>query len=348
MTREFLSKKTRQFDGHAHDSVSSYDATITPKDLVDGMHNSNVGLFASVGHDVNPNYNELERLANNSGIGTMKCIEVPARVDFNGTQKNIHLLIVNPTGKAQEKLQNTVEKMWERRVTDALATMSLLKEKLPKLTFKGMDMEKVFDGRNISKYNISEMVYSIPKNKAYLHRQGVFDPAQLRARYLVGTAPLTRYVFPAEKFLKISKEFGAYVGLAHPAKEKRFRYSRNGNRNGNGNGNGNGRPASNVKYISNEMILKLSKMGLDFVEAYHPGHLPEDSERIRNVAADAGLPITIGSDIHHSGQVARLIFNPAEQNVVRKTMKKYAKKRNPFASELYERMREYGVVKKLD
>lgn len=356
MTREPAQRKIRQFDGHAHDSVSSYDATIKPRELVDGMHESNVGLFTSVGHDINPEYHELERLAHNSGIGAIRGIEIPAKVTFNGQEKHVHLIVVNPTPQAQVALGEAVDKMWERRVLDALATMSLLKEKLPKIMFDGMNMEKVFDGRRISKYGISEMIYHLPHNKAYFNRIGITDPAQLRQKYLIGKSRLSHYVFPAEKFIRLSKEFGAYIGLAHPGNQKEFIRKSNGNGNGNNrhksNGtNGNGKIKMNglkpnIKYVSDGTILKLANMGIDFVEAYHPSHLPEDSERIVRVAAEANLPITIGSDIHHNDQAARLLFNPDEQNVVRKTAKKYAKKRNPFATYLYGQMKEHGVVKR--
>ncbi len=51
-------------------------------------------------------------------------------------------------------------------------------------------------------------------------------------------------------------------------------------------------------YHNEELLEELAENGLDGVEVWHPGHSPEETERLRAFAGEKGLLATGGSDFH--------------------------------------------------
>ena len=333
MTREPTQRNPRQFDGHVHDKESSFDATIKPKRLVDAMKNNNVGFFFSTGHEVSPGFYNTKRYADRAGIGTYQSVEVPVWVEHKGKKYKVHLLLVDPTKKAETEIGTELEKMKGQRVVDALASLHLLGEKFPKIEYDEKYVRPMINGGSISKLRLAQMLFENRHNRDYFHSKRIFTPDQLREKHMLGDAPLTRYVFPAEKFISIARNSGAFVGLAHPGIERQYIVRK-------------GSQVDNNKFLPNDVIELIGDMGVDFFERFHPRHSKEASRRIGEAALEADKPVTIGSDIHHAGQLYRLRFAPEEQNIVRKSLAEHAKKGSAFAQKLLADMKDFGAAKK--
>ena len=245
-------------DLHVHTSYS--DGSFTPAEVVRRAVNLGLSALAITDHDgVDGNAEAFAEGAQN-GLEVIPGVEMSC----NFTPKNVHIigLFIDPT---EERLAATLEEVREYR---RLRNPKVL-EKLAELGMP-IALEEVAakaKGRTLGRPHIAEVMVE----KGY-----VADFQEAFEKYLAHKKPayVHRRRITAEEGIDLIHGAGGLAFLAHP-----------------------GIYALPAR-ITENMIYKLTRAGLDGVEVYYSDHLPTDTAFLRRIVEEYDLLATGGTDFH--------------------------------------------------
>lgn len=243
-----------KFDLHMHSTFS--DGSLTPKELVNLVKKENLDYFALTDHDSTAGIEDATYYANKLGI---KCIPgIELSTEHNG--ESIHILgFFKDENYKNPKLIKILDDLKENRVNRAKKIIENLDNFFNiKLDFNKLlkNSKEIITRPHIAK-EIIALGYPYDFNEIFDKFIGFESKAYV---------PLTR--ISTKEGIKILKDFGALVFLAHP------------------------------------VLLKKSKVedlliyDFDGIEALYSQNNNEDTNKFINLAKEKKLYITCGSDYH--------------------------------------------------
>lgn len=247
-----------EVDMHIHTIES--DGTYTPEDIIIRAMKNNVIALAITDHDTVAGIEKGKEIAQKIGFEFIEGIEISC----NEEDLEVHILgyYLNLQDKKFLMELKELEEAREKRNTKII-------EKFEKLGII-IDIEelKSFAPGNI----ISRLHFA-----NYLLEKGIVgNKTEAFEKYLgrTGLAYVPKENFPPERAVKILKDNGAFVSLAHPKlitlNDERL----------------------------NSLILKLKECGLDALEAQYSSFSKIEKQKYKRMAKKYGLLITGGSDFH--------------------------------------------------
>lgn len=243
-----------KFDLHMHSTFS--DGTLTPKELVNLVKKENLDYFALTDHDSISGIEDATYYANKLGI---KCIPgIELSTEHNG--ESIHILgFFKDENYKNPKLIKILDDLKENRVNRAKKII----ENLDLFFNIKLDLNKLLK-------NSKEVITRPHIAKEIIDSGYPYDFNEIFDKFIGAESkayvPLTR--ISTKEGIKILKDFGALVFLAHP------------------------------------VLLKKSKVedlliyDFDGIEALYSQNTNEDTNKFINLAKEKKLYITCGSDYH--------------------------------------------------
>lgn len=243
-----------KFDLHMHSTFS--DGNLTPKELVNLVKKENLDYFALTDHDNIAGIEEARYYANKLGIKFIPGIELST--EHNG--ESIHILgFFKDEAYKNPKLLKILDELKENRLNRAKKII----ENLDSFYNIKLDLNNILKNNPniITRPHIAKEIIEAGYNYTFNEIFDKFIGFESKAY-----VPLTR--ISTKEGIKILKEFGALVFLAHP------------------------------------VLLKKSKVedlliyDFDGIESLYSQNTEEDTNKLIKIAQEKNLYITCGSDFH--------------------------------------------------
>jgi predicted metal-dependent phosphoesterase TrpH len=245
-------------DLHVHTSYS--DGSLKPAEVVRRALTMGLTALAVADHDsVDGNAEAFAEGAQN-GLEVIPGVELSC----NFTPKNVHLLglFIDPT---EEKLTETLGEVREYRTRRNPKILAKLAE--IGMPLELAEVEAKAGGRTLGRPHIAE---------AMVERGYVADFQEAFDKYLAHNKPayVHRRRISAEEGLQLIHGAGGLAFLAHPG------------------------VYALPPRITENMVYKLARAGLDGVEVYYSDHLPTDTAFLQRLVEEYDLLATGGTDFH--------------------------------------------------
>lgn len=248
-------------DLHTHTIAS--DGTFTPAEVVKRAKEKGLKTIAITDHDTVDGLEEGRKTAAEIGIEFVQGIEISC----NSKEYEVHILgyFLN---LADEKFMQELEELKKAREERNLK----MAEKLEALGIQ-VDMEKVKEMAPgiVSRVHFANYLVEIG---AALSKGDAFDKFLGKN----GKAYVPKENFPPERAVKMLKDNGAFVSMAHP------------------------KLITTNDGILENMVVELVKYGLNGIEAQYGTFSPSDIKKYKKMAKRHGLLVTGGSDFHGSNR----------------------------------------------
>lgn len=248
-------------DLHTHTIAS--DGTFTPAEVVKRAKEKGLKTIAITDHDTVDGLEEGRKTAAEIGIEFVQGIEISC----NSKEYEVHILgyFLNLT---DEKFMQELEELKKAREERNLK----MAEKLEALGIQ-VDMEKVKEMAPgiVSRVHFANYLVEIG---AALSKGDAFDKFLGKN----GKAYVPKENFPPERAVKMLKDNGAFVSMAHP------------------------KLITTNDGILENMVVELVKYGLNGIEAQYGTFSPSDIKKYKKMAKRHGLLVTGGSDFHGSNR----------------------------------------------
>lgn len=253
-----------RIDLHVHSTAS--DGTQSPAEVVEVAAATGIGVLALTDHDSASGWAEAAVAARRVGITLVPGMEISTKYDGSG----VHLLGYLPD-PAYPPLAAELAKVLagrEGRLTSMLA----------QLRAAGVDITEAEVLRQVGR----SPAIGRPHIADVLVAKGIVtDRTEAFNTWLSSGRPgyVVRYATPTAAMIRLVTEAGGAAVIAHPW----------------------GRGSRRV--IDGSTLAEFVAAGLVGLEVDHQDHTPEDRQRLRRLAADAGLLVTGASDYHGDGKI---------------------------------------------
>jgi len=245
-------------DLHTHSTYS--DGSMTPEELVSLASKKGLSVLAITDHDTVDGVPEAIAAGRNAGIEVISGVEVSAK--HQGM--TVHLLgyLFDYTDKV---LLEHLGKLQDGRITRNAAIITKLRE-------QGVDVHED-ELLAVAGPGLAGRPHFA---KLLIRKRIVQSMDEAFARFLgrEGSAYVSRFAYSLEEMIGVFKQSGGLAVIAHPRQ---------------------------LKMSPNEFAAFLSRMsraGLDGVEAYYPTHSRQYRKLLHNLAEERKLLVTGGSDYH--------------------------------------------------
>ncbi|RBP98595.1 phosphatase [Bifidobacterium aemilianum] len=258
------------WDLHCHTAFS--DGTRSPSDLVEEAKALGLHGVAITDHDTNSGWDLATVRARELGLPLLRGTEITA--DDQGV--SVHLLAYqyDPRNSAINELFFRTRR-W--RLDRAKAMVGRLAEDFPIDWQAVLDQVREGERTTIGRPHMADALVAAG---AYPNRSAAFSGAiSSRSKYYVPTKSPS-----ASQAIRAVKEAGGVAVIAHPGDRSR-----------------------NRRLLSDQRIMALAgEDGLDGLEVWHRGNLPDQRRRLLVLADSLGLLVTGGSDWHGAGKPNRI------------------------------------------
>jgi len=245
-------------DLHTHSTYS--DGSMTPEELISLASRKGLSGLAITDHDTVAGVPEAIAAGQKVGIEVISGVEVSAKHDG----MTVHLLgyLFDYNDKI---LQEYLEKLQDGRITRNTAILARLRE-------QGIDVNEE-ELQTVAGPGLAGRPHFA---KLLIRKKIVQSMDEAFKRYLGrdGSAYVSRFAFSLEEMIGVFKRSGGLAVIAHPRQ---------------------------LKMLPNEFAAFLSRMsraGLDGVEAYYPTHSRQYRKLLHKLAEERKLLVTGGSDYH--------------------------------------------------
>jgi predicted metal-dependent phosphoesterase TrpH len=245
-------------DLHSHSTAS--DGRLSPTNLVALAATRRLTALALTDHDTVAGLAEAERAANDRGIRFIPGIELEVESDTG----EFHLLGLDIGSRNQD---------WSRR----LGEIQVLRDQRNRRIFAKMTEAGIRGDYDEVKALAQGGQVGRPHFAQFLVNRGKVETIQEAFNHFLGTGRLfyeKKAAFPLARALELVHDAGGFAVVAHP---------------------------TSLQLSFTELEVKLGEwktLGLDGVEAWHPGTEPRHCRRIETIARNLGLKVTAGSDFH--------------------------------------------------
>ena len=252
-------------DFHVHSNES--DGRLSPESLIDAAIAKGLSAIALCDHDTTAGGARFVEYGKERGIRALSGIELSAQ--WKGG--NCHLLGLS-VGGGYEPLETLLRKTRESR--DRRNERILKKLASSGIAVSAEELRREAGGEVVARPHIAS---ALVKAGYVQSTQEAFD------RYLTqgGAAYVDRFRLAPNEAVKILREAGAFVSLAHP------------------------RQLAVSDSALFDAITELKKSGLQGIEVYSPDTTDEQVKAYKDMATTLGLAQTGGSDFHVPGQGGR-------------------------------------------
>lgn len=253
-------------DFHVHSSES--DGQLSPEELLDLASANGVGVIALCDHDTTAGVDRFVRYGKKRGLKALSGIELSAQ----WKKGNCHILGLG-VSHSYEPLETVLRKTRESRSL----RNELILEKLGDLGMRisTEQLRQEAGGEVVARPHIAAALY---KAGYVSTKQEAFDKYLTRG----GLAYVDRYRLGPKEAIRLLREEGAFVVLAHPSQLN----------------------LSNTDLF--EFVVDLKEFGLQGVEVYSPHTTEEQIDFYREMSLSLGLTLTGGSDFHAPAEGGRV------------------------------------------
>jgi len=254
-------------DLHVHSNES--DGQLSPEMLIDAAIGNGVSVVALCDHDTTAGVRRFVRYGESRGIRALSGIELSAK--WKGG--NCHLLGLS-VSDACEELESVLRKTRESR--DRRNDLILEKLASQGINISASQLQSEAGGEVVARPHIAGALLKSGYVNSF---QEAFD------KYLTngGAAYVDRFRLAPAEAVKLLRDAGAFVALAHP------------------------RQLAIADPGLFDLLIELKKAGLQGVEVYSPVTTDEQIRTYREMSAALGLAQTGGSDFHAPGHSDREI-----------------------------------------
>lgn len=275
-----------EVDMHIH-TVES-DGTYTPEEIIIRAMKNNVIALAITDHDTVAGVGKAKEVAQRYGVEFIEGIEISCNED----ELEIHILgyYLDLEDKKFLSELKELEKARDERNRKIIEKFEKIGIIIDEEELKSFAPGNIISRLHFANYLIDKGVVQ-SKNEAF-------------EKYLgrTGLAYVPKENFPPERAVKMIKDNGGFVSLAHPKlvtlNDERL----------------------------NALILKLKSYGLDALETQYSSFSKIDRDKYKRVAKKYGLLITGGSDFHGANREGVDLGDAGLEYSQLEKIKKYLKK----------------------
>lgn len=250
-----------RIDLHTHTTAS--DGSLTPTQLLEAAHESNLSALAITDHDT------VDGLAEGRSAADRLAVEFVPGIELNCESDDYHVDILGYfIDAASSALTELLEKIREARVARAKQMVARLQRLGAPIEYS--DVAALASGRIVARPHVAQALVAC----------GFVPDVSTAFRSLIGRggpAYADRYRLAPAQGCQLIRRAGGVPGLAHPIPPDRLR-------------------SDPLRLV--ELLPSLREAGLGALECYYPGYTPKVINRLEVLAAHFGLVPTGGSDYH--------------------------------------------------
>ena len=267
------------WDIHCHTVFS--DGTRTPGGMVDQALQCGLNGVAITDHDTNAGWNDAAAAAHRSGMPLLRGTEITAA--YGPISVHMLGLLYDP---ANERIAEMFSTTRRKRLLRTRHMVECMAKDFP-ITWEQVERQVKEGSRTtVGRPHIADALVAAG---VYRNRSEAFAGAvSAQSKYYIPTPSPT-----ALEVVETVKQAGGVVIVAHPGDRRR-----------------------NGTLLSDEQIGALADAGLDGLEVWHRGNLPDQRRRLLELAHRYGLLVTGGSDWHGDGKPNALGENLTDEATI--------------------------------
>ena len=268
------------WDIHCHTVFS--DGTRTPGGMVDQALQCGLNGVAITDHDTNAGWHDAVAAASQSGMPLLRGTEITAA--YGSISVHMLGLLYDP---ANERIAGMFSTTRRKRLLRTQHMVERMAKDFP-ITWEKVEQQVKEGSRTtVGRPHIADALVAAG---VYRNRSEAFAGAvSAQSKYYIPTPSPT-----ALEVVETVKQAGGVVIVAHPGDRRR-----------------------NSTLLSDEQISALADAGLDGLEVWHRGNLPDQRRRLLELAHRYGLLVTGGSDWHGDGKPNALGENLTDEATIR-------------------------------
>lgn len=268
------------WDIHCHTVFS--DGTCTPGGMVDQALRCGLKGVAITDHDTNAGWHDAVAAASQSDMPLLRGTEITAA--YGSISVHMLGLLYDP---ANERIAGMFSTTRRKRLLRTQHMVERMAKDFP-ITWETVEQQvKEGNRTTVGRPHIADALVAAG---VYRNRSEAFAGAvSAQSKYYIPTPSPT-----ALEVVETVKQAGGVVIVAHPGDRRR-----------------------NSTLLSDEQIGALADAGLDGLEVWHRGNLPDQRRRLLELAHRYGLLVTGGSDWHGDGKPNALGENLTDEGTIR-------------------------------